>query len=130
MRRPLTAMSASTTLTPTSTVPSANAWFIADELLKSNSGLKNYVISNPQVPQYDSSSLNAGYHARSFTAPAGVSSIFSTAGDWKPTVFGNIDGYEYLNNMYFCLQGGNDNSFHLAVGTGSGATRSPAGGRY
>lgn len=100
-----------------------NAWFIADELLKSNSGLKNYVISNPQVPQYDSNSLNAGYHARSFTAPAGVSSIFSTAGDWKPTVFGNIDGYEYLNNMYFCLQGGNDNSFHLAVGTGSGATR-------
>ena len=100
-----------------------NAWFIADELLKSNSGLKNYVIPNPQVPQYDSSSLNAGYHAQSFTAPAGVSSIFSTAGDWKPTVFGNIDGYEYLNNMYFCLQGGNDNSFHLAVGTGSGATR-------
>lgn len=38
-------------------------------------------------------------------------------------MFGNIDGYEYLNNMYFCLQGGNDNSFHLAVGTGSGATR-------
>ncbi len=25
--------------------------------------------------------------------------------------------------MYFCLQGGSDNSFHMAVGTNSGATR-------
>ena len=100
-----------------------NAWFIADELLKSNSGLKNYVISNPQVPQYDNNSINANYHAQSFTAPASVSSIFSTVGDWKPTVFGNIDGYEYLNSMYFCLQGNSDNSIHMAVGTNSGATR-------
>ena len=105
-----------------------NAWFIADELLKSNSGLKNYVIPNPQVPQYDNNSLNANYHAQSFTPPAGTSSIFSPAGDWKPTVFGNIDGYEYLNNMYFCLQGGGDNSFHMAVGTNSGATRAQQAG--
>ncbi len=100
-----------------------NAWFIADELLKSNCSLKNYVIENPQVPEYTDAALNPNYQSKSFTAPSTVSNIWNMAGEWKGTVFGNIEGYEYLNNMYFSLQSETDGSIHMISGVDSPIVR-------
>ena len=105
-----------------------NAWFIVDELLQTNCDLKNYVIANPQPPVYSDASLNPNYAGRAFTAPTALSSFWSPAGDWKGTVFGDIDGYEYLNNMYFQMQPNGDGSIQMAVGVNSSAIRNyPAG---
>lgn len=105
-----------------------NAWFIADELLKSNCSLKNYVTPNPQAPEFTEASLNAGYQAKSFSAPTTISGIWGTAGDWKGTVFGDIEGYEQLNNLYFNLQPEDDNTVHMAVGVNTSSVNGkPAG---
>ncbi len=100
-----------------------NAWFIVDELLQSNCDLKNYVIANPQPPVYSDTSLNPNYVDRSFAAPTALSSFWSPSGDWKGTVFGDVDGYEYLNNMYFQMQPGGDGSIQMAVGVDSSSIR-------
>ena len=106
-----------------------NAWFIADELLQTNCDLKNYVVANPQPPEYSDTSLNPSYVDHSFNAPTGLSSIWSPSGDWKGTVFGDVDGYEYLNNMYFNLQPGGDGSIHMAVGVESNLIRNFSAGK-
>lgn len=105
-----------------------NAWFIVDELLQTNCDLKNYVIANPQPPVYSDTSVNPGYVDHSFTAPTALSSFWSPSGDWKGTVFGDVDGYEYLNNMYFQMQPDGDGSIRMAVGVNSSSIRNyPAG---
>lgn len=96
-----------------------NAWFIADELAKTNCSLKNYLGGDLSVPQYTTASLNAGYQDQGFTAPTELSKFFSPAGNWLGTVFGDIDGYEYLNNHYFALEPNSDGSIHMAAGAGS-----------
>lgn len=106
-----------------------NAWFIADELLQTNCDLKNYVVANPQPPQFSDTSLNAAYVDHPFSAPTALSSFWSPIGDWKGTVFGDIDGYEYLNNMYFQLQPQSDNSIRMAVGVESSSIRNLAVGK-
>ncbi len=106
-----------------------NVWFIADELLKSNSDLKNYVVANPQVPQFNDSAINTSYQGSSFTAPTTLSALWYQAGDWKPTVFGDIDGPEYLNNLYFSLHPEDDGSIRMAVGEPSGGVRSASVGK-
>lgn len=93
-----------------------NAWLIADELLKSNSSLKNYVIENPQPPVFSETSLNPNYQDSSFTLPNTESALWQAAGDWKPTVFGDIEGYEYMNPLYFTLQPQENGSIRLAAG--------------
>lgn len=100
-----------------------NAWFIADELLQTNCDLKNYIIANPQPPVYSDASINPNYVDHSFTAPTALSSFWSPVGDWKGTVFGDVDGYEYLNSMYYSLQPENDGSIHMAVGVESSSIR-------
>ena len=101
-----------------------NAWFIADELLQSSCGLKNYVVTDPQVPQFSESSINPNYQGQAFSAPTSLSSFWPSVGDWKGTVFGNLDGYEYLNNMYFSLGQEGDGGIRIAVGGDSPLTRS------
>lgn len=100
-----------------------NAWFIADELLQTNCDLKKYLVANAQPPEFSDASLNPNYVDRPFSAPTALSSFWSPAGDWKGTVFGDIDGYEYLNNMYFSLQPENDGAIRMAVGAGSSGIR-------
>ncbi len=105
-----------------------NAWFIADELLNSSCDLKNYVISNPQVPEYTSASINAAYHEQAFSAPTSLSTLWPSIGDWKATVFGDIDGPEYLNYLYFNLSQ-EGNGIRMAVGESSGGVRSQSVGK-
>ncbi len=93
-----------------------NAWLIVDELLKTNSTLKNYVIDNPQEPEFSDTSLNPIYQEHTFSAPDRHSSIWSEVSDWRPTVFGDLDGYEYMNHQYFSMQPGEDGSIRMAAG--------------
>lgn len=106
-----------------------NAWFIADELLQTNCDLKNYVVGTAQPPEFSDTSLNPNYVDHTFSAPTTLSSFWSPIGDWKGTVFGDIDGYEYLNNMYFQLQPQSDNSIRMAVGVESSSIRNLAVGK-
>lgn len=101
-----------------------NAWFIADELRQTSCDLKNYVITDLQVPQYTESSVNSGFVTQAFQAPSAVSSLWPVIGPWKGTVFGDLDGYEYLNTMYFSLGQENDGSIRIAAGSDSPLTRS------
>lgn len=93
-----------------------NAWLIADELAKTNCPLKNYLVADPQPPQFDETSLNPNYQAYAFQAPTELSDRWSGAGDWKATVFGDLDGYEYMNSQYFSLQPNENGSIRLAAG--------------
>ncbi|MCI6886793.1 MAG: GDSL-type esterase/lipase family protein [Lachnospiraceae bacterium] len=93
-----------------------NAWLIADEVSKTSCPLRQYIIADPQPPQFSETSLNPAYHAYAFTAPTGLSSRWPSVGDWKATVFGDIDGYEYMNPQYFTLQPYEDGSIRLASG--------------
>ncbi len=103
-----------------------NAWLIVDELLKTNCSLKDYVVSDPQKPEFSETSLNPSYQEHSFAAPAHTSSIWPTAdlssqnpteySQWKPTVFGAIDGYEYMNPQYFSMQPHEDGTIRMAAG--------------
>lgn len=93
-----------------------NAWLIADELSKTGSPLKNYIIDNPLPPDPSILSVNPNYQEHTFSRPAADSSIWSGAGDWKATVFGDIGGYEYLNPLYFTLQPYENGSVQLAAG--------------
>ena len=86
--------------------------------------LKNYVVTDPQVPQFSESSINPNYQGQAFSAPTSLSSFWPSVGDWKGTVFGNLDGYEYLNNMYFSLGQESDGGIRIAVGGDSPLTRS------
>lgn len=106
-----------------------NAWLIVDELLKSDCSLKDYVIPNPQPPVFSETSLNPNYQESDFTAPSGVSQIWTGAGDWKPTVFGDIDGYEYMNHLYFTLQPNENGSIRLAAGRLDPATQQVSVGK-
>lgn len=94
-----------------------NAWFIADELSKTTCNLKDYLIPNPQVPVYTDASLNPRYQGQAFAAPTELSKFWTPSSNWKGTVFGDINGYEYLNPNYFTLQPESDGSIHMAVGT-------------
>lgn len=99
-----------------------NAWLIADELSKTNCSLKDYLVPNRPVPEFTDAALNPNYQGQSFAAPDTLSNFWSPVGDWKGTVFGDIGGYEYLNNHYFTLQPSSDNtSVRMAVGVSSQA---------
>ncbi len=106
-----------------------NAWFIADELLKSSCDLKNYVVHDPQVPQFTDASINPNFVGQAFSAPTSLSSFWAAIGDWKGTVFGDVGGYEYLNNMYFSLGQEGDGSIRMAAGGSSPLTRSGSVGK-
>ncbi len=105
-----------------------NAWLIVDELLKTDCSLKDYVIADPQEPQFSEAALNPNYQEHRFSAPDHDSAIWSTTGawndtadvssltDWKPTVFGDIDGYEYMNHQYFSLQPEENGTIRMAAG--------------
>lgn len=93
-----------------------NVWLIVDELLKTSCSLKDYVISDPQPPQFSETSLNPNYQEHSFMAPVGDSAIWTGTESWKPTVFGDIDGYEYMNHQYFSMQPGEDGTIRMAAG--------------
>lgn len=94
-----------------------NAWFIADELSKSSSDLKNYLAASRPVPEFTDASVNASYVPQAFNAPTTLSSFWPAIGDWKGTVFGDINGYEYLNNHYFGLGQQADGSIRISAGT-------------
>jgi lysophospholipase L1-like esterase len=98
-----------------------NAYFIADELLKSGCSLKNYVIDNPTPPDDSILEPNPNYQWKTFTAPTGSSSHWTDAGDWKATVFGDIGQYEYLNDIYFHFDPYEDGSMRIAAGRQGGS---------
>lgn len=93
-----------------------NAWLIADELQKTTSTLKNYLVEDPQAPDRSILTPNLQYQERSFARPSGVSAFWPSVGDWKGTVFGDIGGGEYLNYVYFALEPTDDNGIHLRAG--------------
>lgn len=97
-----------------------NAYLIADELKKTNCFLKHYVIDQPQPPESSIMKPNPAYHFRAFRAPTSDSSIWSNAGDWKATVFGDVDQYEYLNDIYFHFDPYEDGSMRIAAGRQGG----------
>lgn len=80
-----------------------NAWLIADELSKTSSPLKNYLAENITQPDPSILAVNPLYQERAFYRPEGESAHWPTVGDWKGTVFGDIEAYEYMNNVYFNL---------------------------
>lgn len=80
-----------------------NAWLIADELSKTSCSLKNYLKEDLVPPDPSILTANPLYQERPFDRPDGESLRWPSIGDWKGTVFGDIDGYEYLNDVYFSL---------------------------
>ena len=93
-----------------------NAWLIVDELLKTSCSLKDYVIADPQQPQFSETSLNPNYQEHGFAAPNHDSVIWTGTADWKATVFGDINGYEYMNHQYFSMQPNEDGTIRMAAG--------------
>lgn len=93
-----------------------NAWLIADELAKTDCPLKNYIVADPQPPQFDETSLNPAYQDHTFQAPTTLSSRWPGSGNWKATVFGDLDGYEYMNTHYFTMQPDENGSVRMAAG--------------
>ncbi len=93
-----------------------NAWLIADELSKTNSSLKNYLIDNISAPDSSILTVNPLYQERSFNRPEGESTHWPAIGDWKGTVFGDIDAYEYLNDIYFNLSYYGDGMIWMKAG--------------
>lgn len=106
-----------------------NAWLIADELQKTTSPLKNYIIENPLPPDPSILSVNPEYQEHTFTRPESDSQIWTNAGDWKATVFGDIGGYEYMNPLYFTLQPYENGSVQLAAGRFDPATGTASVGK-
>ena len=80
-----------------------NAWLIADELSRSSSTLKNYLAETVAEPDPSILTVNPLYQERAFRRPDGESARWPTIKGWKGTVFGDIDAYEYLNDVYFTL---------------------------
>lgn len=80
-----------------------NAWLIADELAKTSSPLKNYLAGDMTPPDPSILTVNPLYQERIFNRPDRESAQWASVGDWKGTVFGDIDAYEYLNDVYFSL---------------------------
>lgn len=93
-----------------------NAWLIADELLKTNCPLKNYVVADPKQPEFSETSLNPNYQEHVFSAPDHDSTIWDSTSEWKATVFGDLDGYEYMNHQYFSMQPNEDECIRIAAG--------------
>ncbi|MCI8658730.1 MAG: carbohydrate esterase family 12 protein [Lachnospiraceae bacterium] len=80
-----------------------NAWLIADELSKTTSPLKNHLAEDLTPPDPSILTVNPLYTEHPFNRPDGESIQWASIGEWKGTIFGDIDGYEYLNNVYFNL---------------------------
>ncbi|MDO4267995.1 MAG: GDSL-type esterase/lipase family protein [Eubacteriales bacterium] len=100
-----------------------NAWFIADELVRSSCSLKQYVVPNHTEPVYSAAtSINPNYQDHLFTPPTQISSLWPVIGDWKGTVFGDIDGYEQLNPAFYCLRQESDGSIRMVAGSDSPLT--------
>ncbi len=93
-----------------------NAWLIADELSKTTSPLKNHLVDNPEQPDPSILTINPLYQERFFNRPESESAQWATVGDWKGTVFGDIDAYEYLNNVYFNLSPYGDGVLWIKAG--------------
>lgn len=92
-----------------------NAWFIADELAKTDCSLKQYLVDDPQPPELSILTVNPNYQEHSFNRPTGVSTHWPQIGDWKGTVFGDIGAYEYMNDIYFSMQP-QEGSVRMAAG--------------
>lgn len=97
-----------------------NAYLIADELKKTNCFLKNYVIEPLQEPDPSILEPNPNYQWKTFQAPSSDSAHWSNAGEWRATVFGDVDQYEYLNDIYFHFEPYEDGSMRIAAGRQGG----------
>ena len=104
-----------------------NAWLIADELAKTNSPLKDYLADNPTPPDPSILTVNPDYRARNFTAPAGESTRWQSIGDWKGTVFGDIEALEYLNDVYFTVAPYGEGAARVAAGRFAGGDATTVG---
>ena len=106
-----------------------NAWLIADELAKTSCSLKNYLAENITAPDPSLLSVNPLYQERTFQRPDKESAHWPTIGDWKGTVFGDIDAYEYLNDIYFHLSPYEDEMIWMKAGRFEGNDSSTVGAR-
>lgn len=104
-----------------------NAWLVADELAKTNSPLKAYLVENPTPPDPSILTVNPNYVAQDYTAPAGESTRWPSVGDWKGTVFGDIGALEYLNDIYFTLAPYEEGSVRVAAGRFAGGDEATVG---
>lgn len=104
-----------------------NAWLIADELSKTTCSLKQYLVSDLTEPDPSILVPNEQYSERSFQRPQTASALWEDAGDWKGTVFGDIEAYEYLNPVYFTLQPYENGAVRLAAGRFEGSDASTVG---
>lgn len=105
-----------------------NAWLIADELSKTSCPLKNYLAQDLTPPDPSILTANPLYQERTFNRPGGESAHWASVGDWKGTVFGDIDAYEYLNDIYFNLSPYEDGIW-MKAGRFEGSDSSVVGAR-
>ncbi len=93
-----------------------NAWLIANELSQTDCSLKNYLIANPTPPNKWLLTANPDYRDRAFSMPTQDSSHWTSVGDWKGTVFGDVEAMEYINDIYFTLAPYDEDAFRIAAG--------------
>lgn len=106
-----------------------NAWLIADELQKTDCPLKQYLVDEPAPPDPSILTVNPLYIEQTFNRPLESSVHWPDAGEWKGTVFGDIDAYEHLNDIYFSLEPWEDGSIHMAAGRPESSDGSTVGSK-
>lgn len=106
-----------------------NAWLIANELAQTNCPLKNYLISNPTPPNKWLLGYNASYQDRAFSQPTEDSSHWPSIGDWKGTVFGDVEAMEYVNDIYFTLAPYDEDAVRIAAGRFDGGDDTTVGAK-
>ncbi len=87
-----------------------NAYFIAEELVKSNCDLKKYVMDNPQLPSLNILKINPNYVEKVYKRPTNDSRLWQSEisnsnndkNIWKGTVFGDV-GKNNINKNNFSL---------------------------
>ncbi|MCD8222691.1 MAG: carbohydrate esterase family 12 protein [Clostridiales bacterium] len=99
-----------------------NAYLIADEIAKSSSSLKDYLIDTPEPPDFSILIPNPDYTFQTYVRPESDSTKWTAAGDWKPTVFGDVEALEYLNDIYFHFIPYENGAIRIAAGRQGGTT--------
>lgn len=93
-----------------------NAWLVADELMKSSSSLKNFIIPGFAAPTNQMLTVNSMYKERVYTRPAGISTLWPVIGPWRGTVFGNVGGEGSINKDNFTLEEAENGGLHIRAG--------------
>lgn len=93
-----------------------NAWLLADELMKSSSSLKNYIRPGYEMPSSQMLTVNPDYKERVYMRPTGVSTLWSSVGPWKGTVFGNVGEAGSINKNNFALDADENGNIHIRAG--------------